>query len=86
MRVTREAPAAATGGLVEELKAQGQEEGKHELNKRLAITQQLKVGGFILEIDSNGAVFACSFGCLSHVSLPGYGGRDSWTDTMGVTA
>jgi len=32
-----------TGGLVEELKAKGQEEGQHELDKRLAIPQQPKV-------------------------------------------
>jgi hypothetical protein len=29
---------------------------------------QLKVGGFILEIDGNGAVFPRRFGSLSHVS------------------
>src|SRR5262249_24039115 len=28
----------------------------------------LKVGGFILEIDSNGAVFSCRFGGVAHVS------------------
>jgi hypothetical protein len=50
------------------LKPKGQEEGKHELDKRLAITQQLKVGGFILEVNSDGAVFARRFGCCAHVS------------------
>jgi hypothetical protein len=67
MGVRRQAPAA-TGGLVEELKAKSQEEGKHELDKRLAITQRLKVGGFILEVNGNGAVFARRFGCCAHVS------------------
>ena len=54
MRMPRQAPAAVTGRLVCKLKANGQEEGEHELEKRLAIAKQLKVGCFILKIDGNG--------------------------------
>jgi hypothetical protein len=50
MGVARQAPPAATGGLVFELKAEGEEESKHEFDKRLAIAQQAKVGRFILGI------------------------------------
>ena len=56
MGVARQAPAAATGGLVGELKAEGEEKGEDEFDKRLAIAQELKVGRFILEIDGDGAV------------------------------
>jgi hypothetical protein len=49
MRVARPAPPAATGRLVYELKAQGQDKGEDELDKRLAIVKQAKVGGFIKE-------------------------------------
>jgi hypothetical protein len=38
MGVTGEARAAATGGLVEELKAQGQEKGKDAFDERLPVT------------------------------------------------
>src|SRR5713101_5146147 len=58
MRVAGETPATATGGFVCELKANGQEESQHQLDKGLAIAKQLKVGGFILKIDGDGAVFA----------------------------
>src|SRR5213082_2585803 len=40
MGVTGEAPAAATGGLVEELKAQGQEKGEDAFDKRLPVTKE----------------------------------------------
>jgi len=72
MGVTREAPAAATGGLVYELKAKGQEKGEDAFNKRPAIAKQLKVGRFILEINGNRAVCARRFGCCAHVSPPGH--------------
>ena len=41
---------------MEEWKAKGQEEGQHELDKRLAIPQQPKGGGCILEVNGDGAV------------------------------
>ena len=57
-----------TGRFVGELKAQGEEKGKDELDKCLAIVNQLKVSGFVLEINGNRAVLAWRFGALSHVS------------------
>jgi hypothetical protein len=71
MGVTGEAPAAATGGLVEELKAQGQEKGEDAFDQRLPVTQEVKVGRFVLKIDSDGAVGACRCRCFLPVSPPG---------------
>jgi len=51
MRVARQVPSATTGRLVCELKADGQNEGKHTFNKGLAIAKQLNVGRFILKIN-----------------------------------
>jgi hypothetical protein len=53
-----------------ELKAQGEEKGEDEFDKCLAIVNQMEVGGFIVEVDREGAVFAWWFGGLSHVSSP----------------
>ena len=47
MGVACQAPAPATGRLVGELKAKRQEEGEHTLEKRLAVSQQAEIGGFI---------------------------------------
>ena len=58
MRVTCEAPTSAAGGLVFELKAQGQHEGEDTLEKGLAITKQLQGGRFVPEIDGESPVFA----------------------------
>jgi hypothetical protein len=58
MRVARQAPSTPTGGLVCELKADGQNEGKYTFDKGLAISKQLKVGRFILKIDRDGPIFA----------------------------
>jgi hypothetical protein len=57
MGVARQAPAAATGCLVFELQAEGQEEGQHTFEKRLAVAQQLKVSRFVLKIDGDRASF-----------------------------
>jgi hypothetical protein len=70
VRVTGQAATAATGRLVGELKAEGQEESAHEFNKGLAVAKQLHVGRFVSKIDSDGAVFAGPFGCYAHVSPP----------------
>jgi hypothetical protein len=40
-----------------------QEKGEDVFAKRLAIAQQLKVGDFILEINSEGTVFSRWFSC-----------------------
>jgi hypothetical protein len=58
MRVARQAPTAATGCLVLELKPEREEERQHQFEKRLAVTKQLKVGGFVLEIDGDRPIFA----------------------------
>jgi hypothetical protein len=68
MGVPREAPTAATGGFVEELKAQGQEKGEDAFDKRLPVVNQAEVGGFVVKIDSDGTVFSSRFGCYAHVS------------------
>ena len=70
MGVARQAPTLAAGGLMCELKAEGEEEGEDKLDKRLGITQECKVGRLIVKIDGDGAVLACRFGGLSHVSSP----------------
>src|SRR5215510_4276611 len=70
MGVAGQRAAARTGRLVGELKAQGKDEGEDKLDKRLAIADQLEVGGGVLEIDGDGAVLACRFGGLCHVSSP----------------
>ena len=68
MRVARQASAPVTGRLVGEWKAEGQEKGEDAFDKRLAITKQLIVGGFILEIDRNGTIFTCPIGGFGHGS------------------
>src|SRR6267378_1904603 len=70
MGVARQAPTLAAAGLMEELKAEGEEEGEDELDKRVGVAQERKVGRLIVEINGEGAVFACHFGGLSHVSSP----------------
>jgi hypothetical protein len=72
MRVTCETPAPATGRLMCELKAEGEEESAHEFHKGLTVAQQLQVGRIVSKIDSDSAVFAGSFGSLPHVSPPGH--------------
>jgi hypothetical protein len=51
-----------------QLEAEGQKEGEDALDKRLAIAQQMEVGGFVSKIDSDGAVVLRQFGCGTHVS------------------
>jgi hypothetical protein len=66
MGVARQAPAPITGRSVLQLEAEGQKEGEDALAKRLAIVQQLKVRGFVSEIDGDGPVFTGLVGCVSH--------------------
>jgi hypothetical protein len=40
------------------LKAKGEEKGEDAFEKRLAVAQELKVGGFVVKIDGDGPVFA----------------------------
>jgi hypothetical protein len=54
------------------LQTKGQDEGKDPFDKRLAVYSQAEVGGFVSEVNSDSPIFACPFGCVSHVSAPGY--------------
>jgi hypothetical protein len=72
MGMACQAPAATTGGLVGELKADGEDEGQHTFEKRLTIAKQLNVGRFMLKIDRDSPVCARLFGCCAHVSPPGH--------------
>jgi hypothetical protein len=67
----REAGPLAAAGLVEELKAEGEEEGEDELAKRFGVGYEGTVGRLIGEIDGEGTVMAGRFGGRSHVSSPG---------------
>ena len=69
--VAGQAPARAAAGLVEELKAEREEKREHELDKRLGVTKELKVGRLVLKIDGDRAVVAYRFGGVFHVSSPG---------------
>ena len=71
MRVAGQAPTAATGRLVLELKAKRQHEGEDTLDKRLPITKELKVRCFVSKINRDGPVFAGLCGRGAHV-LPLY--------------
>ena len=71
MGVTRQASAPITGGFVLQLEAEGQKEGEDALEKRLAIAEEVAVGGFASKIDRDGAVVAGPFGCCAHESPPG---------------
>jgi hypothetical protein len=53
-----------------ELKAQGQDKGEDEFDKRLAIVQQAKVGRFILEINGDRAVVPRRCGCCAQSITP----------------
>jgi hypothetical protein len=70
MRVAGQAPVAATGRLMFELKAKGEEKGEDEFDKRLAVVKELKVGRFIVEIDGDGAVVPHPCGSCAHVLPP----------------
>ena len=56
--------------LVEELKAEREEKCAHELDKRLGVTEELKVRRLVLKIDGDGPVLACRLGGVSHVLIP----------------
>ena len=58
MGVACETPAPATGRLMFQLQAQGEEKGEHTFDKRFAVAQQLHIGRFVLKINGNGPVFA----------------------------
>src|SRR5262249_22681742 len=68
MRVARQASATATGGLVSQLKAEGQDAGEDTLEARLPIAKPLEVRRFALEIAGDGAVFSRRLRGCSHAS------------------
>ena len=68
MGVARQASTRAAAGLVEELEAEGEEEGEDKLDKRVGVAQEPKVGRLIVEIDGDRTVFACQCGSPCHVS------------------
>jgi hypothetical protein len=70
MGVTSQRATAVTGRFVVELQAQREDEGQDKLNECFAICEQVEVGGFIVEVDGEGAVLAFGFGGLCHVSSP----------------
>jgi hypothetical protein len=72
MGVARQAPTAATGRLVRELKAEGQEKGKDTFDKRLAVAKELKIGRLVLKINGDRPVVAGRFGRGAHVLPPGH--------------
>jgi hypothetical protein len=88
MGMASERAAAVTGRFVVELKAQREDKGQDQLDERLGIAQELRVGGLIMEIDGEGAVLARCFGGFCHVSSPwewrfvrmGYGERNALKD------
>jgi hypothetical protein len=68
MRMPRQASTAVTGRLVFQLEAEGEEKSEHELEKRLAIAKELKVGRFVLKIDGDSPIFAGLTGSVAHGS------------------
>jgi hypothetical protein len=70
MGVAGQRATAVTGRLVCELEAKGEEKGQDTLDERLGIAKELRVGGLIVEIDSDRTILACRFGGLCHVSSP----------------
>ena len=71
MGVARQAATRAATGFVGELKAEGEEEGEDELDERVGVVQEPKIGRLIVEIDGEGAVVTSRFGGVPHVSSPG---------------
>ena len=70
--MSRQAPAAVTGRLVFQLKADGEDKGEDTFDKRLAVCNEVEVGRFISKIDGDRAVFSRWFGRRTPVSPPGH--------------
>ena len=83
--VAGQAPALAAAGLVEELKAEREEKRAHELDKRLGVTEELKVRRLVLKIDGDGPVLACRLGGVSHVLIPRLDAIGAEEDMVRVT-
>jgi hypothetical protein len=70
MGVAGQPPAAGAGRFMLELKTKREEKGQDKLDKRFGVVKKSTVGGLILEVDGDRAVFPCRFDGLSHVSSP----------------
>ena len=68
VRVARQAVPCVAAGFVEELKADREKEGEDELDKRLRVGYEDKVGRLIVEVDGNRPVVACRCRGLSQGS------------------
>jgi hypothetical protein len=68
MGMTGQTATAVAACLMVELKANREDKGEDKLDKRFAIADQLEVGGWVLEVNGDGAVLACRFGPVAHVS------------------
>jgi hypothetical protein len=55
-----------------EVNAKGEEKGEDELDKCLAVVEELKVGRFIVESDGDGTVVMSLAGRVSHGSSSGH--------------
>src|SRR5215831_19396832 len=71
MGVAGETPTPATGRLMFQLQAKGEEKGEHTFDKRFAVAQQLHIGRFVLKINGDSPVFAGLTGSGSHGSPSG---------------
>ena len=70
MRMPRQAPPAVTGRLVLQLEADSENKGEDTLEKRLTISHQAAVGGFVSKINGDSAVFSRWFGRCSQCIAP----------------
>ena len=70
MGVACQAPAAMTGRLVFQLKAEGHDEGEDTFEECLSIAKQLEVRRFAPEINGDGTVFSRRLSRCVHVSPP----------------
>jgi hypothetical protein len=70
MGMTGQTATTRTGRFMGKLEAEREDKGEDKLDKRFGVAQEGKVGRLIVEVDGDGAVFACRFGERSHVSSP----------------
>jgi hypothetical protein len=71
MGVAWQPPAAATGGLLGELKPAGQDERSHPFDQGLAVAKPLHVGRFVLEMAGEGPVVSRRVGRCAPGAPPG---------------
>jgi hypothetical protein len=69
MGMTGQRAAAVAAGFMMELKANREDKRHNALNEGFAITDQLKIGGLVLEVNGDGTVCSSCFGGVAHVSF-----------------